>query len=89
MDVRLVYLKGDETLIARRINTRHKHFMPKSLLSSQLDALEEPGSDENPVVVSIVPEPRQIVALILSTLDIVEDALPDEQTSLTSFGRGA
>lgn len=39
VDVRLVYLKGDETLIARRIATRHEHFMPQSLLHSQFDAL--------------------------------------------------
>jgi gluconokinase len=40
-DVRLVYLKGDEELIARRIATRHEHFMPESLLHSQFEALEE------------------------------------------------
>jgi gluconokinase len=51
-DVRLVYLEGDETLIARRIATRHEHFMPPSLLHSQFDALE-PGPDENPIIVSI------------------------------------
>jgi carbohydrate kinase (thermoresistant glucokinase family) len=36
-DVRLVYLKGDASLIARRIATRHEHFMPASLLASQFD----------------------------------------------------
>ena len=41
-DVRLVYLKGDETLIARRLATRHDHFMPRGLLHSQFEALEEP-----------------------------------------------
>jgi carbohydrate kinase (thermoresistant glucokinase family) len=41
-DVRLVYLKGDEALIARRIATRHEHFMPRNLLDSQFEALEEP-----------------------------------------------
>src|SRR5271156_2999731 len=41
--VRLVYLKGDEALILRRIATRHEHFMPRSLLHSQYEALEEPG----------------------------------------------
>ena len=71
-DVRLVYLKGDETLIARRIATRHEHFMPRSLLHSQFEALEEPGPDENPVVVSIEPRPREIVAQILSALNMVE-----------------
>jgi len=68
-DVRLVYLKGDETLIARRLATRHEHFMPQSLLHSQFEALEEPGSNERPIVVSIEPPPREIVARILSAME--------------------
>jgi gluconokinase len=88
-DVRLVYLRGDETLIARRIATRHEHFMPRSLLHSQFDALEEPGPEETPIIVSIEPTPREIVARILSTLNMVEDALPPEQTSLRRSGPGA
>jgi len=79
-DVRLVYLKGDETLIARRFATRHEHFMPRSLLHSQFEALEEPGPDENPIVVSIEPEPREIVAQIVAALNVVEDALRSGQT---------
>jgi gluconokinase len=67
-DVRLIYLKGDIELIGRRIATRHEHFMPASLLQSQFDALEEPGPDENPIVVSIAPRPREIVADILEAL---------------------
>src|SRR5262249_50399340 len=69
-DVRLVYLKGEEALIARRIATRHEHFMPESLLHSQFEALEEPGPDENPITVSIEPTPREIVARISSSLDL-------------------
>jgi gluconokinase len=75
-DVRLIYLKGDETLIARRIATRHEHFMPRSLLHSQFEALEEPGPDEAPVIVSIEPAPRIIVTRILSALNMVEQASP-------------
>jgi gluconokinase len=67
-DVRLVYLKGDLDLVSRRVATRHEHFMPASLLKSQFEALEEPGPDENPVVVSIAPRPREIVAQILADL---------------------
>jgi gluconokinase len=67
-DVRLVYLKGDEALIARRIAVRHEHFMPPSLLHSQFAALEEPASNENPIVVPIDPPPREIVAEVLSAL---------------------
>jgi gluconokinase len=73
-DVRLVYLKGEEALIARRIATRHEHFMPQSLLHSQFEALEEPGLDENPVTVSIAPAPRQIVARIVSSLNLSAEA---------------
>jgi gluconokinase len=82
VDVRLVYLKGDETLIARRLATRHEHFMPRGLLHSQFEALEEPGPDETPIIVSIEPLPREIVERILSTLNMVEDARPPGPTSL-------
>jgi gluconokinase len=67
-DVRLVYLKGDMELIGRRFAARHEHFMPPSLLQSQFDALEEPGPDEHPIVVSIEPRPREIVANIVDAL---------------------
>jgi carbohydrate kinase (thermoresistant glucokinase family) len=66
-DVRLVYLKGDGALIADRIAGRH-HFMPPTLLDSQFEALEEPGPDEHPIVVSVEPPPREIVARIVSAL---------------------
>jgi len=69
-DVRLVYLKGDASLIARRIATRHEHFMPASLLASQFEALEAPGPDEHPIIVSIEPSPREIVARIIAALGL-------------------
>ena len=87
-DVRLVYLKGDETLIARRIATRHEHFMPPSLLHSQFKELEEPGPDENPFIVSIESEPREIAARILSALNLAEDNRTPEQTSPQEPVRG-
>ena len=85
-DVRLVYLKGDEALIARRIATRHEHFMPASLLRSQFEALEEPGPDENPITISIAPEPREIVARILSALNTKEGDLPPKTKSRMPSG---
>ena len=87
--VRLVYLKGEERLIARRIATRHEHFMPRSLLHSQFDALEEPGPAENPVIVSIEPERREIVAHILSLLNFVGETTSFKQSPLTSSALGA
>jgi carbohydrate kinase (thermoresistant glucokinase family) len=73
-DVRIVYLKGDQSLIARRVNARADHFMPPELLDSQFKALEEPQADERPIVVSVAPHPREIVETIVKKLNIEEDA---------------
>jgi gluconokinase len=86
-DVRLVYLQGDEAMIARRFATRHEHFMPVSLLHSQFVALEEPAADENPVTVSIEPPPREVVSRILAGLKLGEDA-STQQDSSRPFGFG-
>jgi gluconokinase len=75
-DVRLVYLKGSEALIARRIATRHGHFMPPGLLHSQFEALEEPGADEHPLTISIEPRPREVVEQIATALKLKPDAKP-------------
>jgi gluconokinase len=69
-DVRIVYLKGDRDLIARRSSLRHGHFMPTSLLDSQLAVLEEPGADEHAIVVPIDARPREIVDTIVAMLAI-------------------
>jgi gluconokinase len=50
--------------------------MPPSLLHSQFVALEEPTPDERPIVVSVAPRPREIVANILTELGIGIAATP-------------
>jgi gluconokinase len=40
--VRFVYLKVDPAVIQARLNRRKGHFMPKTMLPSQMAALEEP-----------------------------------------------
>jgi len=67
-DVRLVFLKGDRDLIARRIAARADHFMPSMLLESQFATLQEPRADERATVVSIAPHPREIVETIVTQL---------------------
>jgi gluconokinase len=52
-DVRIIFLRGTQELIASRLNLRKGHFMPPDLLPSQFKTLEPPGADENPVTVSI------------------------------------
>lgn len=66
--VRLIHLAGPEAVIRDRIEARTNHYMPPSLLPSQLAALEPPGPDENPLVVEVAGTPDHIVAGILSTL---------------------
>jgi gluconokinase len=73
--VRLIYLKGDMALIGRRLRRRKRHFMPASLLESQFAVLEEPGIDENPVIVSIAMSPRRVVGTIIEQLGL--EAPPD------------
>jgi gluconokinase len=75
-DVRLVYLKGSEPLIARRMATRHGHFMPPALLHSQFETLEEPGAQEHPIVISIEPRPREIVDHIVAALKAKDGVKP-------------
>jgi ribose 5-phosphate isomerase A len=67
-EVRLVYLRGGRELIARHLETRGGHFMPASLLQSQIDTLEEPGPDEDPLTVDVGPSPGQIAETVIRLL---------------------
>jgi carbohydrate kinase (thermoresistant glucokinase family) len=67
-DVRIVYLKGTQELIAQRLSHRDHHFMPASLLASQFGTLEEPGPDEGVIVVSIDGTVAEIVSAIVERL---------------------
>lgn len=64
-DVRIVYLQGSRALLAERMGSRHGHFMPASLLESQLATLEPPGPDEHPITVSIADTPEAMIDQIL------------------------
>jgi gluconokinase len=52
-DVRIIFLRGTQDLIANRLAERKGHFMPAGLLASQFKTLEPPDASENPVIVSI------------------------------------
>jgi carbohydrate kinase (thermoresistant glucokinase family) len=67
--VALVYLKGSYALILDRLQGRHGHFMPASLLKSQFDTLAEPAPDEHAIVVDITLPPPEICAAILRALE--------------------
>jgi gluconokinase len=67
-DVRIIYLNGNQQLIANRLALRKGHFMPPGLLESQFKTLEPPASSENPVTVSIDASVESIVNDIISQL---------------------
>lgn len=69
-DFRLVYLKGGQDLIAKRLGERDGHFMPPGLLESQFAELEEPiEASEDAITVSIEQTPAAIAAEIQRRLD--------------------
>ena len=61
-DLRFVFLHGSFDLLRERLATRVGHYMPASLLQSQLDALEPPSADESPISLPITLPPADIVA---------------------------
>ncbi len=65
--VRVVYLKGSPELIAQRLANRSGHFMPASLLPSQIAALEEP---RDALTVDISGTPQQIADSIRIALGV-------------------
>jgi gluconokinase len=64
--IEFVYLQGSPELLKERIGARKGHFMPATLLDSQLQTLEEPHEDSITVDVSGTPE--EIVETVLKEL---------------------
>lgn len=66
--VDFVYLHGRRELLERRMADRKGHFMPVSLLDSQLATLEPPAPEERAIAMSIERPVDEIVAAVLATL---------------------
>ena len=60
-----VLLTGTREELERRMQARHGHFMPASLLDSQLDTLEPLGSNEHGATVNIHGTKEQVVDRVL------------------------
>ncbi|MFZ6771248.1 gluconokinase [Undibacterium sp. SXout7W] len=65
-DLFFVHLHGDRQLIAQRMQARGNHFMPTSLLDSQLLALQLLDTDEQGIQLDINPAPDVLITQILS-----------------------
>ncbi len=59
--VQFVHLHGPAVLIAERMSSRGGHFMPATLLESQMSTLEPLGPDESGVVLDIRDDPATLV----------------------------
>ncbi|MGO1591351.1 MAG: gluconokinase [Ancrocorticia sp.] len=65
-----VHLHGTEELLSERLQGRQGHFMPPSLLPSQLSTLEALEADEDGVVVDITPNVKTIAETALEQLGL-------------------
>jgi len=65
-----VHLLGSRELLAQRLGGRKGHFMPASLLASQLDTLEPLEADEAGVVVDVDTTTDAIVDQVLAALGL-------------------
>ena len=65
-ELQFVFLKGSRALLAERLTSRRGHYMPPSLLDSQLSTLEEPSPDEQAWVCDIMESPEDIVATLMA-----------------------
>lgn len=65
--VRWVYLNAPHDVLARRLSARHGHFMPPSLLETQIATLEVPA---DALEVDVSPPPEVVVKSIREGLGI-------------------
>ena len=68
-NVIFVFINGPRAVIEARMASRKRHYMPLSLLESQLAALEPPTSDENVLEVDLAAPPEEEAAAVLNALE--------------------
>ena len=64
--LQFVFLRGERELVAERLRQRKGHFMPTSLLDSQLSTLEEPSPEEDVWVADVRESPDEIVSKLVA-----------------------
>ena len=69
-EVSFVHLNGDVDVLRERMKTRSGHFMPASLLPSQMSTLEPLAADEAGFVIDILDSPADIAGEILARLHL-------------------
>ena len=73
-DLCLVHLRGSDDLLRERATQRRGHYMPTSLLASQLATLEPPHADEHALCFDVAQSPESIVRTLAQTFAAVANA---------------
>ena len=68
LSLRVLFLHGDQALIAARMQVRIGHYMPASLLDSQFEALEMPLGEADVVTLAIDRPPADVLRDALALL---------------------
>ncbi|WP_167676443.1 gluconokinase [Rhodococcus sp. B10] len=68
-NVVFVHLAGSRDRISGRLNARMDHFMPSSLLDTQLSTLEPIEPDEQAIVIDVGPPPADVAAAIIAEVE--------------------
>ena len=71
-----IHLSGSAEDISGRLSARLDHFMPVSLLESQLNTLEPLAPDENGIVIQLGRRPKDEAEEIMKRLELSELAPP-------------
>lgn len=67
--MRFVFLHASPGVIAARLAMRSDHFMPATLLASQLDALQPPCAERDVVAVDVSGSPTQVLERAIAVLE--------------------
>ncbi|MBU3649543.1 MAG: gluconokinase [Limnohabitans sp.] len=68
LPLQFIHLHGSEALLQERLAARQGHYMPPSLLQSQLRTLEVPGADEDALHLDVASSPEDLLQQVLSHL---------------------
>ncbi|WP_337879553.1 gluconokinase, GntK/IdnK-type [Rheinheimera sp.] len=63
-----VYLKGSAELLSQRLAERKNHFMPESMLASQLATMQEPEQEADVLILDISQSREQLLQQVLGRL---------------------
>ena len=67
-EVRILYLEASRDTLIERMRGRKNHFMPVTLLDSQLATLEAPVPDEHPIVINVEQTHEQMMRDVMKSL---------------------